>query len=78
LNSRASGENDAMSEDPFMEHPTGTYPTAIDAMEEAISRLRALAEWNRWITFCAQGEGASPGSVHFTEVRLLADILETD
>lgn len=65
-----------MSNEPFMEHPTGKYATAIDAMEEAICRLRALPEWNQWITFCAQGEGASPDSTHFAEVRLLSEILE--
>jgi hypothetical protein len=65
-----------MSKEPFMEHPTGEYGTAIDAMEEAISRLRALPEWNQWITFCAQGEGSSPENVHFAEVRLLSEILD--
>lgn len=65
-----------MNNEPFMEHPTGKYATAIDAMEEAISRLRALPEWNQWITFCAQGEGSSPESVHFAEIRLLSEILE--
>jgi len=65
-----------MTNEPFMEHPTGKYATAIDAMEEAISRLRALPEWNQWITFCAQGEGSSPESVHFAEIRLLSEILE--
>ena len=67
-----------MSDAPFMEHPTGKFAIAIDAMEEAISRLRALAEWNQWITFCAQGEGPSPESIHFAEVRLLSDLLEID
>jgi|SRR5215472_12996147 len=66
-----------MSDQPFIEHPTGEYASAIDAMEAAISRLRALPEWNRWITFCAQGEGESPESLHFAEVRLLSNILET-
>jgi hypothetical protein len=66
-----------MSDEPFMEHPTGKHASAIEAMEAAISRLRALPEWNRWITFCAQGEGESPASVQFAEVRLLSDILET-
>ncbi len=59
-----------------MEHPTGQHASAIEAMEEAIFRLRALPEWNRWITFCAQGEGSTPENIHFAEVRLLADILE--
>ena len=67
-----------MSGEPFMEHPTGEYVTAIDAMEAAIARLRALPEWNQWITFCAQGEGESPESIHFAEVRLLSDILEVN
>lgn len=58
-----------MSEEPFMEHPTGEYASALDAMEAAIVRLRALTEWHGWITFCAQGEGSSPESVHFAEVR---------
>ena len=31
-----------MNGEPLMEHPTGEYATAIDAMEHAISRLRAL------------------------------------
>ncbi|MGC2695072.1 MAG: hypothetical protein WA738_04705 [Candidatus Angelobacter sp.] len=66
-----------MSEEPFMEHPTGEYATALDAMDATISRLRALPEWNRWITFCAQGEGLSPGSIHVAEIRLVSDVLET-
>ena len=66
-----------MTDEPFMEHPTGEYATAIDAMEAAISRLRGLPEWNRWITFCAQGEGSSPDSTQFAEVRMLSDSLET-
>jgi hypothetical protein len=63
---------------PFMEHPTGQYATAMDAIEDTILRLRALEKWNQWITFCAQGEGTSPDSIHFAEVRLLSDVLETD
>jgi hypothetical protein len=45
-------------------------------METAISRLRALPEWNRWITFCAQGEGSEPDTYHVAEVRLLGEVLE--
>lgn len=66
-----------MTGNTFMEHPTGEYANAVDAMEAAIVRLRALTEWNGWITFCAQGEGSSSENVHFAEVRLLSDILET-
>ncbi len=65
-----------MSNAPFMEHPTGEYATAVDAMEAAISRLRALPEWKQWITFCAQGKGSSPDNIHFAEIHLLSDVLE--
>ena len=65
-----------MPDAPFMEHPTGEFSTAVDAMENAIARLRALPEWNRWITFCAQGEGSSPDTTRCAEVRLLSDVLE--
>ena len=66
-----------MSEDPFMEHPTGEHLSALAAMEDAILRLRAMSEWKRWITFCAQGPGAAPDRTQFAEVRLLGDILDT-
>jgi len=66
-----------MSDNPFMEHPTGEHTTALEAMDATISRLRALPEWNRWITFCAQGQGSSPDSIHCAEIRLLSDVLET-
>lgn len=59
-----------------MEHPTGHHRTAVDAMEEAISRLRHLPAWDRWITFSAQGQGEGPDSIHFAELRILSDILE--
>lgn len=54
-----------------MEHPTGAFETAIHAMDDAVSRLRELPEWNRWITFCAQGEGLVRGRTAFAEVRML-------
>jgi hypothetical protein len=66
------------SDAPFMEHPSGQYATAMDAMEAAIVGLRALPAWNRRITFGAQGQGGSPESIHFADVHLLADVLETD
>jgi hypothetical protein len=62
--------------EPFLEHPTGDYVTALEALEAAIRKLRALPEWKNWITFCAQGEGATGESVHFAEVRLLQDKLD--
>lgn len=65
-----------MNERPFMEHPTGQYANAVDAMEAAIIRLRNLSQWTEWITFCAQGEGESLNSIRCAEVRLLSDVLE--
>lgn len=67
-----------MSDEPFMEHPTGEHANAVDAMEAAIARLRALPGWDQPITFCAQGAGSAPESVHFAEVQLVSDFLETN
>ncbi len=58
-----------------MEHPTGDFNTAIEAMTDAVSRLRALSEWDEWITFEAQGEGGNAESYDFAEVRMLGDQL---
>lgn len=61
---------------PFMEHPTGEFDSAIEAMEDAIRRLRGLPRWEQWITFSAQGEGHRPDSYQFAEVRMLRDKLD--
>jgi hypothetical protein len=55
---------------PFMEHPTGQFATAVDAMANAIQRLRLIPEWNSWITFCAQGAGQHENSYHLAEIRM--------
>src|SRR5205823_4339713 len=39
---------------PFMEHPSGDFETAVDAMADTIKRLRALPKSSDWITFSAQ------------------------
>jgi ABC-type phosphonate transport system ATPase subunit len=31
--------------DPFMEHPTGGFDSAVAAMEDAVRRLRELPSW---------------------------------
>jgi hypothetical protein len=61
---------------PFMEHPTGDFDSAIDAMADAVTRLRKLPKWEEWITFNAQGEGSSPESYEFAEVRMLGNKLD--
>ena len=63
---------------PFMEHPTGDFKSAVDAMTDAIKRLRALPEWNGWITFCAQGMGHDEDSEQHAEIRLRKDELQLD
>src|SRR4051812_41992680 len=62
--------------EPFMEHPTGEFDNAIAAMENAVTRLRSLPNWEQWITFSAQGEGHSEDSYEFAEVRMLRDKLD--
>src|SRR6266478_6271123 len=61
---------------PFMEHPSGDFDSAVAAMEDAVIRLRKLPKWEQWITFNAQGEGHSPDSYEFAEVRMLGDRLD--
>jgi hypothetical protein len=61
---------------PFMEHPTGDFDSAVAAMEDAFRRLRELPKWDQWIAFSAQGEGSSPDSYEFFEVRMLRDKLD--
>jgi hypothetical protein len=62
--------------DPFMEHPSGDFDSAVEAMEEAVRRLRELPSWEEWIGFEAQGEGHRPDSYEFAEVRMLGDTLD--
>ena len=62
--------------EPFMEHPTGDFNSAMEAMEDAVRRLRELPEWKEWITFSAQGEGQDPNSYEFAEVRMRGDMLD--
>lgn len=61
---------------PFVEHPSGEFESAVDAMEAAIARLRALPDWNDWITFCAQGMGHRVDSYHLAKIRMWRDELE--
>jgi hypothetical protein len=55
---------------PFMEHPSGEFETAVDAMADAIKRLRGLPEWDKWITFEAQGMGPRVDTYHFAAIRM--------
>ena len=75
---RLFGKKPADPNAPFMEHPTGEFNSAVDAMVDAIKRLRALPEWNEWITFCAQGAGQDEDSDHLAEIRMRKDELRLD
>lgn len=61
-----------------MEHPTGRFDSAVAAMADAVSRLRALPTWDRWITFTAQGVGHRPDAFRCAEIRLLRSALAID
>lgn len=62
--------------EPFMEHPTGQFATPVEAMTDAIQRLRMLPDWNDWITFCAQGAGQHENSYHFGEIRMRRESID--
>jgi hypothetical protein len=61
---------------PFMEHPTGHFATAVEAMADAIQRLRMLPNWSDWITFCAQGAGQHEDGYHLGEIRMLGKSID--
>ena len=63
---------------PFMEHPSGKFETAVDAMADAIERLRKLPEWKDWIAFNAQGMGGRVDSYRFAEIRVLQNEIKLD
>jgi len=58
--------------EPFMEHPSGAdYESVVEAMADAITRLRALPKWAQWIAFQAQGMGPRDDSYHFADILML-------
>src|SRR5262249_10729782 len=70
---------------PFMEHPGDEdFLSAVDAIADAIKRLRALPQWKKWITFQAQGMGSRIDSYHFADILMrgeeikLRDSVEID
>jgi hypothetical protein len=76
LGRKSTADSDAGG--PFMEHPTGQFPSATDAMADAIKRLRALPAWNDWITFSAQGMGHDADSDQVAEIRMRRDEIQLD
>ncbi len=56
---------------PFMEYPSDEpFDGVVEAMTDAIARLRALPEWKKWITFDAQGMGSREDSYQFAAVQM--------
>ncbi len=55
---------------PFMEHPSSDFETAVEAIADAIKRLRALPAWDRWIMFNAQCMVGRADSYHFAAIRM--------
>lgn len=63
---------------PFMEHPSGDFKSAVDAIADAVQRLRALPEWDKWIAFRAQGMGGRVDSYHLASIRMKKGDIEFD
>ncbi len=62
---------------PFMEHPSDEdFLSPIDAMADAVTRLRALPEWKDWITFQAQGMGLRVDSYHFADILMRNEVIK--
>lgn len=58
----------------FMEHPSDAdYESVVEAMADAITRLRTLPRWVKWITFQAQGMGPREETYHFADILMLND-----
>lgn len=47
-------------------------------MAAAIERLRALPDWDEWISFIAQGYGGHGETYRHREIRLKQDCIECD
>src|SRR5262245_15649520 len=60
-----------------MEHPSDEdFLSPIEAMADAIARLRALPGWKDWITFQAQGMGARVDSYHFADILMRNEVIK--
>src|SRR4051794_17738622 len=62
---------------PFMEHPSDEdFLGPIDAMADAITRLRGLPDWKDWITFMAAGMGLRVDSYHFADILMRNEVIK--
>ena len=60
------------ADEPFMEHPSGEFSSAVEAMTSAFARLDALDMSGRWIVFSGQGQGSRPDAYQVADVRYSA------
>lgn len=56
-------------DEPYMEHPTGRFASALEAITWCITQLHTVDFGERWITFCGQGQAAQPDAIAFADVR---------
>lgn len=54
---------------PIVEHPSGDYATAVQAITEAFRRLSECAEASRWVVLSGQGQGWRVDSYLVADVR---------
>jgi hypothetical protein len=60
-----------------MEHPgEEDFFGPVEAMADVIARLRALPQWDRWITFHASGMGHRIDSYHLAQIRMRGEEIE--
>ncbi len=63
------GKKEVIDEDsPFMEHPYGQFDTALQAISSAMKRLDKMDMQDKWIDFCAQGQGANPDLTQIADI----------
>ena len=55
--------------DPIVEHPSGDYETAVQAITEAFRRLGECAETSGWVVLSGQGQGWRVDSYLVADVR---------
>lgn len=67
----ASDDRAFNGNEPFMEHPTGEFSTALEAITSAFTRLESCDMANRWIVFSGQGQGSHSEAYFIADVRYL-------
>src|SRR6478672_10757893 len=61
---------------PFLEHPSGEFDSALEAMTSAMRRLKSGGYADRWITFSGQGRGHDEDSYQIEDVPVRGNTLD--